>query len=151
MALCGRSAHPKEQAVVRHPAHLARGTSVPRSPAAQLFCLSKWAMPNSKTSILINFSVFLLKSCFGALWKSPCFLLTPREKNSHLQVKPSEKQIDGWHWPYLGQKFTVVLKVAFLPLSGRWCLYRNSQEANWDIYNLWEHVHLVHWTLQWCK
>lgn len=101
-------------------AHLARGTSVPRSPAAQLFCLSKWAMPNSKTSILINFSAFLLKSCFGVLWKSFSFLLTstPQEINSHLQAKPSEKQIDGWLLPYLGQKFTVVERWHFFHSLG---------------------------------
>lgn len=115
MVLRGRSVYHNVEAMVKHSAHFARGTSVLESPAAEVFRLSKWALSshNSETSILINLSVFLLKPCFGASWKSLfSFYFLPtstlQEINSHLQVKPSEKQIDGWHLPYSGQKFAVV-------------------------------------------
>lgn len=76
MILRGRSVYHNVETMVKHFAHFARGTSVLESPATEIFCLPKWAMSllNSKSFILMNFSGFLLKPCFGALWKSFFFI-----------------------------------------------------------------------------
>lgn len=65
------------ETMVKHFAHFARGTNVLGSPATEIFYLPKRAtsLLNSKTFILMNFSVSLIKPCFGVLWKYLFFLL----------------------------------------------------------------------------
>lgn len=71
MMLHGRSVYHNVESIVKHFAHFARDTSVLLS-SPKIFHLPERAMPllNFQTFTLMKFCGFLLKPCFGALWKS---------------------------------------------------------------------------------
>lgn len=159
MILCGRSVYHNVETMVKHFAHFAGGTSVLESPAAEIFHLPKQAMSllNSKTFILMNFSVFLLKLWFGALRKSLFSSFFPAGLNSVGNKFPSASETiwkTDW-WLTLGllrAKVLYSLKVALFPFAGKLCPYKNRLEAL--VFSVCENtltVQLLAWTLKWCK
>lgn len=159
MMLRGRSVYHNVETMAKHFAHFARGTSVLGSPATEIFHLPTWAMSllNSKTFILMNFSVFLLKPCFGALRKSLFSSFFPADLNSVGNKFPSASEAiwKTYWWLTLGlvrAKVLYSLKVAFFPFAGKRCPDKTRLEAlGFSICENTLAVQLVGRTLKWFK